>query len=724
MIHYLAPEIYCSEDGALNRAGELIAPLLTDRLLIVAGKTALSLSKDSLLPALDRAGIAYTIEEYGGYPTYAEAKRIAGLARNYGAGAVAGLGGGRILDTAKAAGTYAALPVITMPTIAATCACWAAVSVMYDAQGIMDGPLFNARSPRMVIADLGLIAQAPARFIRAGIADTLAKWYEAYPNLLTSNDFYLRLTVSYGKFAREILEDRGAQVADALERGEYCEEDVREIADCVFAVAGLCGAVRTIADTQGIAHPFYNACSALPETRGLLHGEKVAFGLVAQALLEGRGAAEISHRIGVFKKLKIPLTLRELGLEPDFERKFTVLERRLRASTPRYPGLLEDWNAEELRQALLEASARAEAGSPAPAAYKNALDGIQPFKPARSLESAKREFGLKDILKLAGNENLYGTSPKVIDALERAYGELSYYPDTGVSKLRDALARKLKVSPDELLFGNGSFELISIAALAALEDGAEALIPQPSFGWYGIVSQAENAVPVFVPLKDHRLDLEGTLERIRGRTRLIWLCNPNNPTGTYINAAELEAFLARVPPGILVVLDEAYIDFAPPDAPDALALIHRYRNLLSLRTFSKVYGLASLRLGYALGDAGLIGTLSRVRSPVNVNALAQAAALAALEDDAFYRHVLTENQRGRELYYAELDRLGLRYLPTAGNFIMFDTGRDAALLELEFLKRGILVRNGAEFGMPACLRVTIGTEEQNRRVIGTLEAVR
>ena len=722
MIQYRAPQIYCAEEGAFSRAGEIIASNLGKRILLIAGKTALNRAAGSLLPALEHAGISYIIEEYGGWPTYAAAKHFAAAAREAGVDAVAGLGGGRILDTAKAAGTYAGVPVAALPAIAATCACWAAVSVMYDDAGAATEPLFNENSPRLVIADLGLIARAPARYLRSGIADTLAKWYEAYPNLRTSNDFYLRLVVSYGKFARDILEDRGAAVADALERGACDGEALREVVDCVFAVAGLCGAVRTIADTQGIAHPFYNAASALPQTRILLHGEKVAFGLVAQGVLEGRGEAELAHRIAVFKKLKMPLTLQEQRLEPDFERNFAELEKRLRRSTPRYAGLTRDWSADELRAALRGASERAAENAP-PAAYKTVLDGIAPFKPARSLESAKREFGFTTILKLAGNENLHGTSPRVIEALERSYGELAYYPDTGAARLRDALAHKLNLAPDELLFGNGSFELISIAALAALEDGAEALIPQPSFGWYGIASQAENAVPVFVPLKDHRLDLDGTLERLTGRTRLIWLCNPNNPTGTYVTAAELDAFLAQVPPEVLIILDEAYIDFAPPDAPDALSLIHRCRNLLSFRTFSKAYGLASLRLGYAFGDAALIQTLSRVRSPVNVNALAQTAALAALEDDAFYRHVLAENERGRTLYYAELARLGLRYLPTACNFIMFDTGRDAAQAELAFLKQGILVRNGAEFGMPTWLRVTIGTEEHNRRVIALLESL-
>jgi histidinol-phosphate aminotransferase len=358
-----------------------------------------------------------------------------------------------------------------------------------------------------------------------------------------------------------------------------------------------------------------------------------------------------------------------------------------------------------------------------PVSYKKALDSLSPYRAARSLESVKREFGIENIVKLAGNENVYGYSPKVTEAILGMQNEISFYPDTEIARLRDALTRKLGIGRDELLFGSGSFELLTFAATAFLEAGTEAVIPKPSFGWYYIATTAQNAVPVTVPLKNHKVDLDTAAGRINRNTRLVWLCNPNNPTGTYVTGAELDAFIKKVPESVLVLLDEAYIDFAPDDAPRSIDLIRRHKNVVTLRTFSKVYGLASLRIGYAAGNPYIIEKLARVRAPVNVNTVAQAAALAALGDEGFYDYVIRKNKQGKELYYAELDRLGIEYIPTAGNFIMFNTGRDSSDAEYEYIKRGILVRRGSEFDMPTWIRVTIGTEEQNRKVLKILESI-
>ena len=295
--------------------------------------------------------------EYAGYPTHDEAKHIARLAGEFRAGAIAGTGGGHIMDLTKAAGTQAALPVIAIPSIAATCACWAAVSVMYTAEGLMPEPAYNEHSPELIIADTDIIAHAPLRYLRSGIADTLAKWYESYPNLKTSNDFYLRLVTRYGAFARDILETLGLKVTGDLEHGVYNIEEVSEVIDCIFAIAGLCGAIRGLSDTQGLAHPFYNACSALPELRDKFHGEKVAFGMVVQAVLEGREKSEIFHRIDIFRQLNVPLILAELDLEGDFEAKFNIIEPLIKKTTPIYPGLPRPWTLEELRDAIIAADA-------------------------------------------------------------------------------------------------------------------------------------------------------------------------------------------------------------------------------------------------------------------------------------------------------------------------------------------------------------------------------
>ncbi|MDR2659286.1 MAG: histidinol-phosphate transaminase [Spirochaetaceae bacterium] len=355
--------------------------------------------------------------------------------------------------------------------------------------------------------------------------------------------------------------------------------------------------------------------------------------------------------------------------------------------------------------------------------HKKTLDEIRPFLPARSIESVKREYGVETVLKLAGNENNHGASPLVPEAIRNCLSEITRYPDTNATLLREALAKHLCAGEDELLFGNGSFELISIVSAAFLEEGAEVVIPQPSFGWYTVAAKTESAAPVFVPLKDYANDLDAMAAKITDRTRLVWLCNPNNPTGAYFNAKDLDRFLDKVPSSLLIALDEAYIDFSAPDSPRSEDLIHRHKNIVSLRTFSKVYALASLRIAYALADREVIALLSKIRQPINTNTVAQAAALAALSDEAHYRFVVDENEKGKRLYYRELARLGFSYIPTQCNFIMFDVQTSADEVAEAFLQRGILIRSGGEFGMPTWVRVTIGPESENRRVIQALEEI-
>ncbi|MDR1590184.1 MAG: histidinol-phosphate transaminase [Oscillospiraceae bacterium] len=356
-----------------------------------------------------------------------------------------------------------------------------------------------------------------------------------------------------------------------------------------------------------------------------------------------------------------------------------------------------------------------------PVKYRDALRAIDPYKPARSLESVKRELGLTEIIKLAGNENNHGVSPEAARAFAELRPSLTRYPDMNCTILREALTARLGVNGDELIFGNGSFELISLIAQTFLEPGDETVIPWPSFGWYKLASIAVGAVPVTVPLTSHTIDLDAVLSAVTDRTRVVWLCNPNNPTGTYFTLSQLRAFLDRLPGGTLAALDEAYIDFAhADDFPDGASLFREYDNVISLRTFSKVYGLASLRIGYAIAGTPVIDAINRARQPINVNAAAQAAAAGALSDDAYYARVVAANARGRELYYETLTRWSVPYIPTQGNFIMLDTGRDSAAAVLEFLKRGVMIRGGTEFGMPTWLRITIGSDAENRKVLDIL----
>lgn len=353
--------------------------------------------------------------------------------------------------------------------------------------------------------------------------------------------------------------------------------------------------------------------------------------------------------------------------------------------------------------------------------HRVSLDQIPDFITPKPIEDVKRKFGLTRIIKLAGNENSMGTSPLAKEAIRHALDDLWVYPDIGCTRLREKLAASLRVEPEHLIFGNGSFELISLVGQTYLNPGDEAIIPQPTFGWYKSVVLQAGAAVVSIPLREHRIDLDDVLGTVTPRTRAIFLCNPNNPTGTYYGSEAFGRFLGALPDDILVVVDEAYIDFVRvADFPDALAYLCQYPNLISLRTFSKVYGLAGQRIGYGIASPEVISALNRVRMPANVNAAAQEAALASLDDINFRQAVLRNNERGRALYYDTLTLWGLDYLPTQCNFLMFRTGLDGDYLAGEFLKRGILLRSGAEFGMNGWLRVTIGLYKENELVLKTL----
>lgn len=329
------------------------------------------------------------------------------------------------------------------------------------------------------------------------------------------------------------------------------------------------------------------------------------------------------------------------------------------------------------------------------------------------------------MVKLAGNENRLGGSPLAKQAIIDALDDIAYYPDIDYSDLRLRLSQDLGILPDELIFGNGSFELLSLAAQACLNPGDEAILPSPSFNWYVVSTLATGAEVVEVPLKDHANDLTATAAAITEKTRLIWLCNPNNPTGAIYTAQQFDRFLEQIPDDILVVIDEAYYEYVDSDDyPDTLAALANHRNLIVLRTFSKVYGLAGLRIGYGVASQDVISLLNKIRLPINVNRLAQKAALASLDDVAFKEKVLKTNKQGKERYYAVLEELGLSYVPTQCNFILFETGIDSDIVVKFFLDQGFLIRGGREFGFPTWLRVTIGTEEDNESILSLLRELR
>jgi histidinol-phosphate aminotransferase len=350
--------------------------------------------------------------------------------------------------------------------------------------------------------------------------------------------------------------------------------------------------------------------------------------------------------------------------------------------------------------------------------YRRNLDVIRGFEPPRALSEPGARRALTN---LALNENSLGYSPRVADALAGALGEVSRYPATFCEGLRAKLSRRLDIEPDRFLFGNGIFEILSLICSVFVGEGDEVLIPDPSFGWYKIASIVSGARIVAVPLRDHTIDLDAVAAAVGPQTRLIWLCNPHNPMGTVVRSGALQAFLDRLPPELAVVLDEAYGEYAAAqDFPDGIALARRHSNLIVLRTFSKAYGLAGLRIGYAVASAETVRLLHKVKTPPNVNHLAQVAATAALDDEDFLARSVALVKQGLADYYACCDALGLGYIPSFANFLMINLGRDGDEAAKVFLAAGIVLRSGREIGLPEWIRVTIGNAEENQRVFAVL----
>ncbi|MGC9239384.1 MAG: histidinol-phosphate transaminase [Acidithiobacillus sp.] len=353
-----------------------------------------------------------------------------------------------------------------------------------------------------------------------------------------------------------------------------------------------------------------------------------------------------------------------------------------------------------------------------------ALAQLRPYQPGKPLAELERELGIRGAIKLASNENPLGPSPKALAAIGEALPTLALYPEGAVPQLRQALAEALQLDPRQLIFGNGSDQIIELLCRAFAGPGREVILSQYAFAAYGIAARSVGATVREAPAQAFAHDLDAMAGLINGHTRLIFIANPNNPTGTWWRAAELERFLASVPAHALVVIDEAYAELMEdPQYPDALAFLSRFENVVVLRTFSKAYGLAGLRCGYGVARAGLIALLERMRQPFNVNTLAQVAALAALGDRAHLAATRDNNRLGLQQLQRGLLALGLTTLPAAGNFITFFAPGGGRQVYEALLRRGVIVRPLEPYGLSEYLRVSVGTPEENQRFLQSLGEV-
>jgi len=349
---------------------------------------------------------------------------------------------------------------------------------------------------------------------------------------------------------------------------------------------------------------------------------------------------------------------------------------------------------------------------------------LVPYVPGKPIAEVKRELGIDDIIKLASNENPLGPSPRAIGAMKAAAADVGLYPEGSCFELRQAVAEHLGVPTDTLIFGSGADEVIHYIGTAFLDAGDEIVQGQPSFSQYQAAATLMNCKTNLVPLKDWTHDLEAMLAKVNERTKLFFITNPNNPTGTIVEAEQVEAVLDALPERCILVLDEAYYEYVDdPSYTRAIEWVMQGRKVIVLRTFSKIYGLAGLRVGYGIAPASIISLLERVRLPFNVSSMAQAAAIASLSDPDQVTRTREQNRRSKEYFYTELAKMGVPYTPTQANFVWVDVGRDCRQVFAELMKRGVIVRTGDPFGCPTHIRVTTGTPEQSERFIATLGEV-
>ncbi|MGE5807791.1 MAG: histidinol-phosphate transaminase [Nitrospirota bacterium] len=345
---------------------------------------------------------------------------------------------------------------------------------------------------------------------------------------------------------------------------------------------------------------------------------------------------------------------------------------------------------------------------------------ISPYVPGKPIEELERELGITGSIKLASNENPLGPSPKAVAALKKVVEGINRYPDGSGFYLSQALAKTYGVDISQVILGNGSNELIELVVRTFVQPGDEIVSADPSFVVYKMITQAACGANVIVPCRELCHDLDAMAGAITPKTKIVFIANPNNPTGTMNTRAEMDRFMSRVPDHVIVAVDEAYFEYVThAEYPDSLDYLREGKNVLALRTFSKIYGLAGLRIGYGITKPEIAEFMNKVRQPFNTNSLAQAAALAALSDRKHVEKSIAINNEGKQYLYQSFQRLGVRYIPTEANFILFETAIDAKDVYAALLKQGVIIRpmGGKR------LRVTIGLPEENKRFVAELEKI-
>lgn len=352
----------------------------------------------------------------------------------------------------------------------------------------------------------------------------------------------------------------------------------------------------------------------------------------------------------------------------------------------------------------------------------NGVAELQPYVPGKPIEELQRQYGVRDVIKLASNENPLGPSKAALAAVAKSSKEMTRYPDGNGYSLKMALAEKLRLAPEQITLGNGSNDVLELIARVFAGQGDEVIYSEHAFAVYPLATKAIGATGVATPAKDYGHDLDAMLKAITPRTKLIFIANPNNPTGTWIEASEIRTFLEKVPEKVLVVLDEAYVEYLEQD-DNTVSWLQDFDNLVITRTFSKAYGLAGLRIGYALSHPEVADLMNRIRQPFNANSLAQAAAVAALGDEAYLQQTRELNEAGMKQLVAGFEKMGLKYIPSKGNFITVNVHTNASEVYDDLLYEGVIVRPVAGYGLPQHLRVSIGLAEENQRFLNALSSV-